>query len=81
MDIQLIQGNFSGKDALEIITQMYHVKIKYHEGKISHRSNEEDVKFREAKIKSLQKDLFDVRKFIENAGGKINIQGDIHLSK
>ncbi len=81
MNIQLIQGNFSSRDALEIITQMYHVKIKYHEGKISHTSNEEDVKFREAKIKSLQKDLFDVRKFIENAGGKINIQGDIHLSK
>lgn len=81
MHIHIIQGNFDAKDALEIVSQMIHVKIKYHEGKISHNSNEEDIKFREAKIKTLQRDLFDIRKFIENGGGQINIQSEIHLSK
>lgn len=81
MNIQLIQGNFNAKDALEIISQMMHVKIKYHESKISNNSNEEDIKFREAKIKRLQKDLFDIREFIHNSGEKINIQSEIHLSK
>ncbi|KAA9036326.1 hypothetical protein FW778_19010 [Ginsengibacter hankyongi] len=81
MNIQLIQGNFNSKDALEIISQMMHVKIKYHESKISNNSNEEDIKFREAKIKRLQKDLFDIRDFIQNSGEKINIQSEIHLSK
>lgn len=81
MNIQLIQGNFNAKDALEIITQMIDVKIKYHVSKISHNSNEEDVKVREGKIKRLQKDLFDIRNYMENGGGTINIQSEIHLSK
>jgi cob(I)alamin adenosyltransferase len=81
MNIQLIQGNFDAKDALAIITQMIDVKIKYHESKISSNNNEEDIKFREAKIKRLQKDLFDIRNFILDSGGKINIQSEIHLSQ
>ncbi len=81
MNIQLIQGNFNAKDALEIISQMVQVKIKYHESKISNNNNEEDIKFREAKIKRLQKDLFDIRNFIEDSGGKINIKSEIHLSQ
>ena len=80
MNIQLIQGNFSRKDALEIITQMIHIKIKFHENKISHNSNEEDIKNREAKIKRLQKGLYDIRTFIEESVGKINIDGEINLS-
>jgi hypothetical protein len=80
MNIQLIQGNFDAKDALEIITQMIQVKIKFHENKISHKSNEEEIKGRETKIKRLQKDLNDIRHFMENCGGKINIQSEIHLS-
>jgi hypothetical protein len=80
MNIQLIQGNFSAKDALEIVTQMIHIKIKLHESKISHNGNEEDIKGREIKIKRLQKDLYDIRNFIENCGGKINIQSEIQLS-
>ncbi len=77
----LIQGKFNPKDALDIITQMVHVKIKYHEGKINNTNNEEDNKFREAKIKQLQRDLFEIRKYIENGGTKINIQSEILLSK
>lgn len=81
MNIQLIQGNFTAKDALAIITEMLQVKIKYHESKISNNNNEEDIKFREAKIKRLQKDLFDIRNFILDSGGKINIQSEMHLSQ
>lgn len=68
MNIQLIQGQFSGKDALDIITKMMHVKIKYHEEKIQHSSNEEDIKMRETKIKRLQKDLFEAKHYIDKAG-------------
>lgn len=81
MNIQLIQGNFNAKDALAIITQMIQVKIKFHEGKISNNNNEEDIKFREAKIKKLQKDLFEIRNFIDDSGVNINIQSEIHLSQ
>lgn len=71
MDIQLIQGKFSAKDALEILTQMVHVKIKYHENKIQQSSNEEDIKMREMKIKRLQKDLFEAKNHIDQLGNII----------
>lgn len=80
MNIQLIQGQFNTKDAIDIITQMIHVKVKYHENKISNTLNEEDIKFCETKIKRLQKDLFEIRKFVEECGVRMNIQSEIILS-
>lgn len=71
MDIQLIQGKFSAKDALDILTQMIHVKIKYHENKIQQCTNEEDIKMRETKIKRLQKDLFEAKNHIDQLGNII----------
>jgi hypothetical protein len=79
MIMQLIQGQFSSSDALDLITKMVHTKIKYHESKISGISNEEDIKNREAKIKRLQKDLFEIRKYIESNGNKISIQSTIEI--
>jgi cob(I)alamin adenosyltransferase len=81
MNIQLIQGQFSTKDAVDIITQMIHIKIKFQENKILRSGNEEDIKMRESRIKQLQKELFEARKFIEYNGTKINIQAEIHLLK
>ncbi len=43
MNIQLIQGEFNSNDALELITQLIHVKIKYHENKINANATEEDI--------------------------------------
>ena len=79
MNIQLIQGQFSAKDALDIITQMMHVKIKYHEEKIQHSSNEEDIKMRETKIKRLQRDLFEAKNYIEHTNN-IVLQSELNLS-
>ena len=67
MNIQLIQGEFSPSDALDIITQMIHIKIKYHENKINRDSDEADIKSRENKIKKLQKELFEVRNYINGS--------------
>ncbi len=72
MNIQLIQGQFSPHDAIDIITKMVHVKIKFHEDKIQLHANEEDIKMREKRIKQLQKELFEVRSFID--GKKTNIE-------
>lgn len=81
MNIQLIQGQFKTNDAVDIITQMVHVKIKYHEDQIQHSINEEDIKMREAKIKTLQKNLYEIRKYIEQAGTYITIKSEIQLSE
>ncbi len=79
MNMQLIQGQFSTKDAIDLITQMIQVKIKFHENKITVNSNEEDIKLSESKIKGLQKDLFEMRKLIESTGKTIAIQSTISI--
>lgn len=79
MNIQLIQGEFSSIEALELITQMIHIKIKYHENKIALNSNEEDIKYRETKIKRLQMELFDFRNNMNEKGGNIKLDASIQV--
>ena len=79
MNIQLIQGQFGGKEAIELITQMIHAKVKFHENIISNEDSEEDIKMRENRIKQLQKDLFDARQYIEKKGDNISINASIEI--
>ena len=80
MTIQLIKGQFNAKEAIELITQMIHVKIKFQEAQIDDTSIEEDIKMRENRIKQLQKDLYNARNFIKQQEGKIAIDSEIKLS-
>lgn len=80
MKIHLIQGQFTGKDAISIITKMIDVKIKFQEDKIKHSDNDEDVKTRENRIKILQKELYESRKHIEANGEIVSIESEINLS-
>lgn len=80
MNIQLIKGQFNKQEAIDLITLMIGVKVKYHENKINHTSNEEDIKFCESKIKKLQNDLFEIRKHIKECGANINIFSEINLN-
>ncbi len=59
MELSLIQGRFRRQDAIDILTRMVHVKINFHESRIQESSNEDDIKFRESKIKQLQRELYD----------------------
>jgi hypothetical protein len=79
MNIQLIQGQFGGKEAIELITQMIHAKVKFHENIISNDDSEEDIKMRENRIKQLQKDLFDARNYIEKKGENVSINASIEI--
>lgn len=79
MKIQLIKGTFDAKEATDIITQMIHVKIKFHESKISNLSNEEDIKFREGRIKQLQKELYEAVKYFKETKNLINLSSDIEI--
>ena len=80
MKFQLIQGNFSSTDAIDILTHMFQIKIKYHENKIDKNMPVEDVKIREKKIKQLQNDLEEVRKFIKQGGEFSNLQAIIDIT-
>jgi len=77
MNIQLIEGQFNTKEALNLITQMIHVKIKYHENKINNNSSEEDVKYRETKIKNLQKELFELKYYLDNSGNSVQLEANV----
>jgi len=79
MHIQLIQGQFGGKEAIKLITQMIHAKVKFHENIISNDDSEEDLKMRENRIKQLQKDLFDARHYIEKKGENVIINASIEM--
>ncbi len=79
MNIQLIQGEFSVMDAVDIISQMIQTKIKYHENKIEKLSNEEDIKAREEKIKQLQKEQYKLKKIMLAKSGSIKIDTVIRI--
>lgn len=79
MKIQLIQGQFNAKEAIDLITQMIHVKVKYHENKINNSSNEEDIKFRETKIKRLQKELFEFRNNMDAKSLNVKLNATIEI--
>ena len=80
MNIQLIQGQFSPQEAIDIITKMVHVKIKFHEDKIYSHANEEDIKMREKRIKQLQKELYAVRNLITDKKTKIEIHSLVEIN-
>lgn len=79
MNIQLIQGEFSASDALELITQMARIKIKYHEDKVTSESSAEDIKYRESKIKTLQNELSKLRAFTHSAGSNVKLEATIYI--
>jgi hypothetical protein len=58
---------------------MVHIKIKYHENKINNQSTEEDIKARESKIKSLQKELYDLRKNLQSNDQNVKLEAVINI--
>jgi septal ring factor EnvC (AmiA/AmiB activator) len=64
MEIQLITGVFTIKEAEALLTAIFNVKIAFHAAKINTiKMSEEDIEHSEKKINNLQETL---RKTIEN---------------
>lgn len=78
--IRLIHGAFSVADALELVTKMIHIKIDHHDRKIDGNSSEEDIKYRETKIKQLQNELFQLRAGLDPHVKTIKLDATIDLS-
>lgn len=79
MNIQLIQGKFIAQDAMDILTQMIDVKVRYHENKISQCANEEDIKYRENKIKKLQNELSALRNTLYRREAEVTLQAVVEM--
>lgn len=61
MQITLINGRFTGGDALNLITAICQEKIRFHERKIEQHSGEEDIKHREKRIREINDSLKEFR--------------------
>jgi len=79
MTVQLVSGEFSKLETLNMITQMFEMRIKFHEDKIISSHNEEDVKMRERKIKFLQGELSQAREYLVNKDEPIAVSCTITL--
>lgn len=79
MKIQLLKGSFTPKEIEKILTELIHVKIRFHEEKIKNDDEEETIKMREHRIIKLQKELFEVRKYIANSSTNIMADSEINL--
>lgn len=79
MNITLIDGHFQSKEALELLTKVIHVKIKFHEDKIAHLDIEEDIKMRENRVKELQKDLYVIRKMMEQGKKSYGLHAELEI--
>lgn len=77
MKVQLIQGEFNSPDAIQLVSNMINLKIRYQEGQIEKNNNEEDIKYRESKIKNLQNELFELRNFLST---KDNVKIDASIN-
>ena len=80
MNIQLIDGNFSQNEALELLTQLIHVKIKFHESKIEKSQNEEYIKMRERRIKQLQQSFYEAKQLILAKNKTCHIESQVMVS-
>lgn len=80
MNITIAKGIYSSKDAEELITQIIHVKIKYYEMTAPiNGDNSWSIKMREKRITQLQKELFELRRYIEHNPDKIYLNAGIEL--
>jgi hypothetical protein len=80
MNIQLIKGSFSRQDALDLLTKLTEVKIKFHENKIRKDHDEEDVKMREKRIKELQQDLDRVKALLYGNDQNWILESEINIA-
>ncbi|MGV3598708.1 MAG: hypothetical protein ACO1PI_12645 [Bacteroidota bacterium] len=80
MKLKLIKGRFDKDDAVELLTQLIQVKIKFHENKIQNSHHEEDIKMREQRIKQLQKDFDEARQLILAGEKSFDLESEILIN-
>jgi hypothetical protein len=80
MKMQLINGEFTALETLELITQMVQVKIKFLETKIHNSHNEEDIKTKESKIIALQNKVTELRNQLTSKGENSRLIGEFEIS-
>ena len=77
----LVEGTFTQAQAIALITELYDVKIRFHESMIQGNTMEEDIKMRERKIKSLQNIRESLITSVKASGMAVVLQSWMELSR
>lgn len=80
MELQLIQGQFAPQEALTLLREMVDVKIKFHERKIVTAASEEDIKFREKRIKDLQAEWQQIQAQLQQNERSISLKAAVNVT-
>lgn len=81
MKLTVLKGSYRKEDLEDLITKMIHIKIRFHEDKINSSAGEEEIKMREKRIIELQKDLYNLKKFVKSIDEElINADAEIRVS-
>lgn len=79
MNIPLIKGSFSKAEAIDLLSQIMLVKIRYYENKIDKDLSEEDIKMRETLIKQIQQDYINARQAILSGKNNCVLDAEINI--
>jgi hypothetical protein len=77
--LSLLHGVFSPKEALDLLTQLVEVKIRFHEEKMKGLTEVEDLKMREKRIQTLQSELHALRASINPYEGAIKLTSMVQV--
>ncbi|NDC77979.1 MAG: hypothetical protein EBZ67_08930 [Chitinophagia bacterium] len=79
MDLKIIDGVFSQQEAIDILTEMVRLKIRFHERHIENASQIEDISHREARIRELQSELQEARERILAGDTSVSLGGSVSI--
>jgi hypothetical protein len=78
--ICLVDGQFSSRDALEILTAYIHVEVSLYQRKMELEDDLDKKAEYSASIHRLQKILFEACEFIERKNGAIHLSSKLDIS-
>lgn len=78
--IGLVEGEFSSKDAMEILTAYIHVEISIYQRKMELESDQVLIAHYSDSIHRLQKILFEACEFIARKNGAIHLSSKLDIS-
>ncbi len=80
LQLSLLEGVFSRQEALDLLSQLVEVKIRFHEGQMKNLTEVEDLKMREKRIQALQSELNSLREELVQSGQHVALSSKVFIS-
>lgn len=79
MNFRLTDGYFTREEALEFLTKIISLKIRYHEEKLVKAHKAEEIERRESHIKQLHKEFYEAKQLIMSKNKKVELHTLIEI--